>query len=355
MKLKTVCISVILFSLSIKAQNYQLVWYDSFLGNELDTDSWSYETGGGGWGNNELQYYTSRPDNLYLENGRLVITAKRETYGGSNYTSARIVTKGKKFFRYGKVEARIRMPFGQGIWPAFWMLGENFSSVGWPRCGEIDIVEMIGGTGNENKAYGTAHWDNNGSHAQYGGYTKLQSGILADDWHLYAVEWNNQSIKWFFDGNKYHEIDITSSELREFHNEYFIILNLAVGGKWPGYPDGTTLFPQTLEVDYIRVYQDLPTGIETDTVPPEERLLVYPNPFNSQINVILNSKGIADRSAELKLFNLLGQEMFNAEYDIQSGINNFSLNLHGIINSGIYLLVVDTGANLYTHKIMYLK
>ncbi|MBU1097597.1 MAG: hypothetical protein CVV23_11590 [Ignavibacteriae bacterium HGW-Ignavibacteriae-2] len=240
----------------LKGQNYELVWFENFSGSQLDLSSWTYEVNGNGGGNNELQYYTDRSDNVFLEDGKLIIQAKKENYLNKQYTSARIITQNKKFYKYGRIEARIKLPFGKGMWPAFWMLGGNIDNVGWPKCGEIDIMEMIGGTGNDNRIYGTAHWDNNGSHASYGGSKSLSSGKFADDFHLFAIEWTKNSIRWYLDGNQYHVIDITPAELQEFHQNYFIILNLAVGGNWPGSPDATTSFPQRMEVDYVSVYQD---------------------------------------------------------------------------------------------------
>jgi beta-glucanase (GH16 family) len=135
------------------------------------------------------------------------------------------------------------------------MLGANFSSVGWPACGEIDIMELVGGDGNDNTCYATLHWDNDGEHAEYGESYTLPSGIFADDYHVFAVEWNSQEIKGFMDDIQYFVIDITPAQLSEFHNNFFIILNVAVGGDWPGSPDATTIFPQTMEVDWVRVYE----------------------------------------------------------------------------------------------------
>ena len=234
-----------------------LVWWDEFDYTGLpDPSKWNMETGGSGWGNNELQYYTNQESNAMVDNGILTITAKEESYGGRNYTSARITTQNKFDFKYGKIEARIKLPYGQGMWPAFWMLGDNISSVGWPACGEIDIMEMVGGPDKDNTVHATLHWDNNGEHADYGQSYSLPSGIFADDFHIFSVEWNNQQIKAFMDDTQYFVADITPSQLSEFQNNFFIILNVAVGGNWPGSPDTTTSFPQTMEIDYIRVYQE---------------------------------------------------------------------------------------------------
>ncbi|MFW5878108.1 MAG: family 16 glycosylhydrolase [bacterium] len=239
-------------------QCYELIWSDEFdYVGFPDSTVWTFEEGGGGWGNNEIQYYKVKDkDNAWVEDGVLTITAINEDFGGRNYTSSRLITQKKFNFRYGKIEARIKLPYSQGIWPAFWMLGERFSEVGWPACGEIDIMELIGGENNDNQVHGTAHWDNNGSHASYGGTYTLDSGIFADDFHTFSVQWTPEFIRWFVDGNQYHVMDITPSELSEFQKDFFILLNVAVGGNWPGYPDETSVFPQSMEVDYVRVYKN---------------------------------------------------------------------------------------------------
>jgi beta-glucanase (GH16 family) len=235
--------------------NMKLVWADEFDGTALNSDFWSFETGNGsnGWGNNELQFY--RTQNTSIQDGHLVITAKKEPFGGKEYTSSRIVTKGKKDFRYGRVDIRAALPKGQGIWPALWMLGSNFETVSWPACGEIDIMEMIGGGGRENTVHGTVHWQNEGKHAQFGGKTTLSSGTFSDQFAVYSIVWDATSIRWFVDNKQYHVIDTTPAELDEFRRNFFFIFNVAVGGNWPGSPNETTAFPQHMIVDYVRVFQ----------------------------------------------------------------------------------------------------
>lgn len=235
-----------------------LKWQDEFEGTSLNSDFWTHELGASGWGNNELQYY--RPENTQVKDGNLIITARKETFQGANYTSSRIITKEKKEFTYGRVDIRAVIPKGQGIWPALWMLGSNISEVSWPKCGEIDIMEMIGGSGREKTVHGTIHWydetsPNANKHANYGGSTSLSSGIFSDKYYVYSIEWDATSIKWFIDGVKFHEVSTTPSHLSEFNLSHFFIFNIAVGGNWPGNPDGTTVFPQKMMVDYIRVFQ----------------------------------------------------------------------------------------------------
>jgi beta-glucanase (GH16 family) len=240
----------------VKAQNWQLVWQDEFTSG-ISAD-WVFETGtgSGGWGNNEQQYY--RSENATVSNGQLVITARREAFGGMQYTSARMKTQGKKSWKYGKIEARIAMPSFQGVWPAFWMLGDNITSVGWPSCGEIDIMEHVNTGG---QVFGTVHWsDPNNNYASYGGNTT--TSVTA--FHNYTIEWDATLIKWFVDGVKFHEVNIANgvNGTSEFHNNFFLLLNLAIGGNWPGFTIDNNAFPASMYVDYVRVYQNIgtPTG-----------------------------------------------------------------------------------------------
>lgn len=233
----------------------ELVFSQEFDIPTLDGSIWTYEIGNGcpqicGWGNNEWQYYKSQ--NTTIENGLLTIQAKNESFEQSNYTSSRIISKGNFAFQYGRVDIRARMPNGQGIWPALWLLGSNISEVSWPSCGEIDIMEMVGNQAST--TFGTAHWSHDGSHASHGGSTKNIED-LDQEFHVYSIEWTQQSIKWFFDDNVYHSLNITGLEFTEFHQPYFMIMNIAVGGNWPGYPNPNTEFPTAMDVDYIRVFQ----------------------------------------------------------------------------------------------------
>lgn len=235
---------------------YTLVWNDEFNGNSLSSD-WVYDIGNGswGWGNNELQFY--KEENAVVADGLLKITAKQESFGGYNYTSSRVKTQGIKSFQYGRVDVRAAIPFSQGYWPAIWMLGDDIGSVGWPSCGEIDIMELIGGGAfNDRTSYGTIHWDDNGSHASYGNGNSLSPGSLfAEEFHVFSIIWDSNTITFLRDDIQYHQADIGPSGLSEFHHNFFFILNVAIGGDWPGSPNETTLFPQTMAVDYIRVFQ----------------------------------------------------------------------------------------------------
>ena len=236
-------------------EGMNLVWSDEFDGSTINMNNWTFEIGTGnwGWGNNELQYY--QEDNSSIIEGNLVIEARRQSLESSDYTSSRLITRGKQSFKYGRIDIRAVMPEGQGIWPALWMLGSNHFQVGWPTCGEIDIMEMVGGgDGRDNVLRGTAHW-NQGGHVSYGqGYTNESN--LSDEYHVYSIIWDEENIRWYFDDINFNTMDITPEALSAFHNNFYFIMNVAVGGVWPGSPDNTTLFPQWMIVDYIRVFQE---------------------------------------------------------------------------------------------------
>lgn len=232
---------------------YKLVWQDEFSGSTISND-WTFEIGDHGWGNNEWQYYTNG-NNAWLDNGNLIIEAREEQFQGADYTSSRMITMNNQSFQYGRVDIRAVLPEGQGIWPALWMLGDNFQTIGWPACGEIDIMEVVGHE--PSTVHGTVHWDNNG-HVEYGNsYTLTNGKKFSDEYHVFSIIWDDTSIKWFVNDIQYSEVSITPAHMSEFHAPFFFIFNIAVGGNWPGYPDGTTLFPQRMIVDYIRVFEKL--------------------------------------------------------------------------------------------------
>lgn len=240
-----------------------VIWSQEFnggAGSAPDGNVWSYDTGAGGWGNGELQTYTTSRNNSALDGqGNLVITARRE--GDGSYTSARLQSNDKFEAKYGRIEARIQIPRGQGIWPAFWMLGGDFPQTSWPSSGEIDIMENVGKE--PHRIYGTVHGPGYSGGAGISGmYQHPQNWSFADAFHTYAVDWKPGSITWSVDGNVYHQV--TTSRVGGnpwvFDKPYFLILNVAVGGQWPGYPDGSTQFPQQMKVDYVRVYDNGATG-----------------------------------------------------------------------------------------------
>ena len=283
-----------------------LVWSDEFNeadGSSPDPANWGFDVGGGGFGNNQQEYDTSRTNNARIEGGHLVIEAAQETYTGAdnvtrNYTSARMLTKGKWSWTYGRIEARIKIPRGQGIWPAFWTLGKGIDSVGWPKCGEIDIMENIGKTSDQGTEHGTIHGpisngtDYNGNSGVGGTYTLL-GGALADDFHIYAVEWTTNQIKWYLDNHQFFTAtpaSLPGGGIWVFTNSQFVILNVAVGGNWPGYPDGTTTFPQQMLVDYLRVYQQTaPLQISAMTQSNGNVVLAWPTNIACHLQAQTNS------------------------------------------------------------------
>ena len=240
-------------------QDLSLAWSDEFEGTALDAAYWNAEVNGDGGGNNELQYYRSQ--NAYLREGLLVIEARREDFGGKNYTSARLTTEDKFEFKYGRIDIRAALPTGQGLWPALWMLGANFKEVGWPRSGEIDIMELVGQ--DNDRVFGTVHWDNNGSKAQYptsgGGFEVSNGETFNNQYHVFSLAWSESGLEWFVDGERYQTFDINNGAgLDAFRKAFFLIFNIAVGGNLPGSPNGDTEFPQYMHVDYVRVYQPTP-------------------------------------------------------------------------------------------------
>jgi beta-glucanase (GH16 family) len=238
---------------------WELIWEDDFEGETLDQENWIAETGAGGWGNNEWQHYTDRPENHRLEDGFLVIEARKEEYKGSDYTSARLKTQSLQAWTYGRMEARMKLPTGQGVWSAFWMLGEDFPTSGWPDCGEIDIMENIG---EPRTVYGTVHGPG------YSGGGGIGDSFTADvslseDFHTYAIEWEPGEIRWYLDDSLFNTITDTQVPGEwVYDHPFFLLLNLAIGGNWPGYPDETTQFPQQFVIDYVRVYRDSTLSIE---------------------------------------------------------------------------------------------
>lgn len=263
------------------AQQWNLVWADEFAGTTLDPSSWSYQTGTGtayglpeGWGNNELQYYTNFSSNVEVSGGTLKIVARAQSFGGQNYTSGRIRTLGKHDFLYGRFEARMRLPSTAGIWPAFWMLPTDSPYGGWASSGEIDIMESVN---TATTIYGTIHhgapWPNN----QHNGNTVNNGTNYGLDFHEYAIEWEPDQIRWYLDGELFHSVDSsqwystqgTGNERAPFDVPFHILLNVAVGGNFPGNPNGGSVFPQTLEVDYVRVYeaQQAPYGDGPHAIP----------------------------------------------------------------------------------------
>ena len=228
---------------------WTLVWNDEFTDTAVDLKKWDFEVNGDGGGNNELQYYTAPPQNAYIDSGHLVIEAYKEAYMGKQYTSARMRTKNKGDWTYGMFVVRAKLPYGRGMWPAIWMLPTDAVYGGWPLSGEIDIMEMLGHE--TNKVYGTIHYGSaSGAHAQTGTSYVLPSGTFSDDYHTFTLIWDITGFSWDVDGHNYFNAD----HRQPFDKRFHILLNVAVGGNWPGSPDQTTRFPQRMYIDYVRVY-----------------------------------------------------------------------------------------------------
>ncbi|MBN1139666.1 MAG: family 16 glycosylhydrolase [Anaerolineae bacterium] len=269
----------------VAPEDWVLAWSDEFddaAGTLPDPSKWSHEIGDGGlngipgWGNGELEYYTDSPDNVAADGlGNLVITARAVDttttdllcwYGPCEYTSARLLTSNKAEFAYGRIEARLKIPYGQGVWPAWWSLGNDIGEADWPACGEIDIMENIGSE--PATVHGTIHGPGYSGGSGIGGAYNLPTGNLSDAFHTYAIEWEPDLIRWFIDDTNYFTAtvdDIPAGMEWVYDHPFYLLLNVAVGGNWPGYPDDTTTFPQTMHIDYVRVYQAAETAERFET------------------------------------------------------------------------------------------
>ncbi len=249
---------------------WQLAWNDEFAGqagSSPDPSKWQFDQGGDGWGNRELEYYTNLPENVSIDgNGSLVISALETDpaqrsldcwYGSCRYTSARILTSELFSFTYGRIEARIQAPTGKGIGPAFWMLGADYKQLGWPACGEIDIMEMVGS--NLSSLQGSLHGPSDGAAYTIGSTYRLPNGqSFSHGFHVFGLDWSPTIISWYLDGIPYGSVtpdQLSNADTWVFNKPFFILLNVAVGGNVPGAPDQSTTFPQKLIVDYVRVYQ----------------------------------------------------------------------------------------------------
>lgn len=339
MKIKLFSLLCMLYILPLKAQ-YVLYWSDEFESTNLDQSKWVFDLGGGGWGNNESQFYTSNAGNIKVENGMLNITAKQEQIGSYPYTSSRITTKNLFAHKFGKVEARMKLPLGQGLWPAFWMLGSNISSVGWPQCGEIDIMEHVS---NDPEVHGTIHWNNNG-HAYWGDGTTC----AVDQFHTYGIEWDATSIKWFLDGNQFLVANIQNgiNNTEEFQFPFYLLLNLAVGGDWPGYPNGSTVFPAEMYVDYVRFYVD---QAQADLHEKQISSLKFgPNPTQDEFKISFPTN--ESKNIKLNLFSSNGVLVSKQQLVCEEKLSLDARNLQ----SGIYFIEVN-GGGMINERIKFVK
>ncbi|MEI6274397.1 MAG: family 16 glycosylhydrolase [Prolixibacteraceae bacterium] len=240
---------------------YSLTWSDEFSGSNLDLNSWNQEigNGSGGWGNNELEYYTNSLKNTFLSGGNLIIEARKEATGGFNYSSGRMTTQSKKTFKFGRIDIRAKLPVSKGMWPALWMLGSNITSAGWPACGEMDIMELVGANplSSPGWAKSTMHWKSaSGAHLSSGADFNLSSGNFSQQFHVFSMIWSQDLIKCLVDDKLFLTVNAADvGAVYPFNASQFFIFNVAVGGDWPGSPDASTTFPQRMFVDYVRVFQ----------------------------------------------------------------------------------------------------
>jgi len=306
MKKIMLAISLILFIESAYSQDSTLVWSDEFDQDSININNWNFETGNGnyGWGNNEKQYYTKRPENIKIVNGVLVITARKESYNGYNYTSSRIQTKNKAYFKYGRIEMKAKLPRGKGTWPAFWMLPQSqlYGSNYWPDNGELDIMEYVGY--DPSKVHGTVHTNKNSGSASISSVITYYG--VENNFHVYAVEWAPTIIKFYVDSylyGTYSRMD-RNWQYWPFDQNFFMLINFAVGGNWGGAQGiDDTVFPQTFEIDYVRVYQYTNTGTAS-VITSDEDISVSPNPVRDILTVKINESLL--NKSWVSVFNLSG-------------------------------------------------
>ena len=357
---RLIALLLMLVGIPLHAQEWQLVWSDEFNGSGLDLSKWSYQIGTGfqGWGNNELQYYTNRPVNVDVFDGHLWIVAHRENFGGMQYTSARIRTRNKGDWRYGRIEMRAKLPRGRGIWPAFWMMPTDEVFGGWPQSGEIDIMELVGHE--PNRVHGTIHFATPSLQHQFqGSFYTLPQGTFNDNFHLFWIEWQQNEIKWYVDSTLY--FTRVPAHLGganwPFNERFHIILNVAVGGNWPGSPDSTTVFPQSMVVDYVRVYQRSPLSAQNTPEKPTHFTLEqnYPNPFNP--TTVLTYQLATSSDVRLEVFDVLGKNiatLVNAKQEAGSYTVNFNAAQYNL-SSGVYFYKLTAGTFSQTRKMILAK
>jgi len=315
------------------AQTYDLVWSDEFDYTGLPNSSkWGYDVGGGGWGNNELQYYTeSRLENARVENGNLIIEARKESYGGSAYTSARLITKGKGDWLYGKIEVRAKLPGGRGTWPAIWMLPTDWAYGGWPSSGEIDIMEYVGY--DPGVVHGTIHTEayNHTLGTQKGSSINVSDAESA--FHVYSITWTPDDMKFYVDDTKYFSFFAQGDyKTWPFDKRFHLLLNIAVGGNWGGAQGvDETIFPVQMEVDYVRIYQDKTTAIEN--IKNNIELNVSPNPATNFLNIN------ADKNFDqVELYSYSGRMVKTFQVDKNK---NVDIDISTLYN-GVYFLVIKS-------------
>ena len=343
--------------------NYTLVWYDDFDNSEIDLNKWNFEIGTGnwGWGNNEAQYYTNRPENAYIDNGILVIQALHENYGGMSYTSSRLTTKNKGDWMQGKLEIRASLPTGIGTWPAIWMLPTDWVYGGWPESGEIDIMEHVGY--NPNWIHGTIHTDeyNHMDGTQLGGQVHIDNA--SSNFHNYSIEWTNEYIKWYVDDVQFYSFYNDNQDdfaTWPFNQNFHLIINLAIGGTWGGQQGiDNSAFPAQFKIDYVKVYEASQLSSHDRMLPTRYQFYQnFPNPFNPVTTFRYDMP--EDGLVNITIYDLLGNEVNNLVKSNQSSgyktINWDATDNQGRqISAGVYLYSIEAGNFRQTKKMILLK
>jgi beta-glucanase (GH16 family) len=362
-------------SVGLLSANYKLVWQDNFDGTQLDeTNNWSVEVNGNGGGNNELQYYRRENLSVGLEpvSGQncLIITAKKESFSGKTCTSGRLTTSGKMSFKHGKIEARIKLPkTANGLWPAFWMMGADYPTVGWPKCGEIDILEMGNANGiskgTQDKYFnGACHWGESWNGGSYPNYAKAttNSYSIQDDFHLFTLIWDDTALKMYLDLDKYPTVspyyemtinqqDVAPNPAHYFHKKDYVILNLAIGGNFTGISNINNVTALNngdakMYVDYVKVYQQGIAGDEysgpvlaaTDQIKIQNEFQVYPNPSSNRLNIVSNTT-----LTKITVINIHGQKVVTSAFSNSIDISTLS--------DGNYMIKIeDVTGKVETHK-----
>jgi len=340
-------------------EGYSLVWQDEFNSTSIDMTNWGYETGDGtdyglprGWGNNESQLYTENAENSGIEEfeGESTLAIKALSDGNGGYTSAKLTTQRKFSMRFGRVDVRAKMPEGQGIWPAIWMLGDNIDEIAWPGCGEIDIVEVLGHQ--PEKMYSTVHYTNaESSRTEQQGNVELSSGSFSDAFHTYTLEWTPEEMTFSVDGEQVNVVQI-EDDMKEFLRSFYLIMNVAVGGNWPGYPDNTTSFPQQMNVDYVRVFEkdgfvarEAPAlNIDEETLGQNVEPGIAQDAIRDDFDLLGNARIIAYGGG--------GEPVVSSSTDATDGDASMAYNFPGGAWGGAYI-ELDNPKNLSSYR--YLK
>lgn len=348
---------ILIINLPLFSQSYMMLWHDEFSTDGLpDAATWSYEEGL--IRNDEAQYYTSRSENARVENGCLIIEARKEEYEGSHYTSASLNTRNSNLLLYGRVEVRAKIPTGRGMWPAIWMLGVNIDQVSWPACGEIDIMENVGY--DPDKIHGTVHTE------AYNHMIGTQRGKTItvtkpyDDFHIYAIEWRADRIDWYYDDQKYFTFknEGTGVQTWPFAANFYLLINAAVGGSWGGQEGiDDTIFPQQYLIDYVRVFEmyDDPSGVENQGAAPSSFHLLpnYPNPFNGR--TVIPFELARNSSVRFRIYAVNGNLLQDVLLEKEAGYHEFvwdGTNKQGVaMPSGAYIVHMRDGLKTMSERI----